>query len=153
LSVGGLALCLVVLGGCDNEENSLCDYAPTVVAEADFTTTESGLKFSDLVEGTGDPVADGDFVNVDYIGWLANGSLFDCSYDRGQTFDYTVGGPLPLIDGWQEGILGIRKGGKRQLVIPPELGYGAGGSQTIPPNATLIFELEIVDRLPTQPVD
>ena len=117
---------------------------PTSVDEADFTTTESGLKYYDIVEGDGDEAASGMSVTVDYTGWLTSNVKFDSSLDAGQPFTFTLGSG-GVIPGWDEGVAGMKVGGKRQLVIPSELGYGETGGGTIPPNATLIFDIELLE--------
>lgn len=118
--------------------------APQTVAESAFTTHASGLKVHDFVVGTGDVAAESTTVTVHYTGWLTNGSKFDSSVDRGDFFVFNLG-IGQVIRGWDEGVEGMRVGGKRQLVIPPSLGYGASGAGTsIPPNATLIFEIELL---------
>jgi FKBP-type peptidyl-prolyl cis-trans isomerase FkpA len=95
--------------------------------------------------GTGDVATASTTVSVHYTGWLTNGSKFDSSLDRGELFVFNLG-IGQVIRGWDEGVEGMRVGGKRQLVIPPSLGYGASGAGTsIPPNATLIFEIELLD--------
>jgi FKBP-type peptidyl-prolyl cis-trans isomerase len=117
---------------------------PQTVAESSFTTSSTGLKIHDFVVGTGDVAAASTTVSVHYTGWLTNGSKFDSSLDRGELFVFTLG-IGQVIGGWDEGVEGMRVGGKRQLVIPPSLGYGASGAGTsIPPNATLVFEIELL---------
>jgi peptidylprolyl isomerase len=117
----------------------------TVIDEADFTTTETGLRYYDIVEGDGAMPELGQTAVVHYTGWLEDGTQFDSSVDRGIPFEFPVG-LGSVIPGWDEGVATMRVGGKRQLVIPPELGYGIGGAgATIPPNATLIFEVELLD--------
>jgi peptidylprolyl isomerase len=116
---------------------------PTEVAEEDYTTTESGLQYFDLVEGEGDEAEAGQLVTVNYTGWLTDGVKFDSSLDSGQPFIFTLG-EGGVIDGWDEGVAGMKVGGTRQLVIPSDLGYGAAGSGIIPPGATLIFEVELL---------
>ena len=107
-------------------------------------TTSSGLKYVDLVAGTGPAVKTGDHVSVNYVGKLLDGTKFDASADHGGTFDYQQG-VTGLIAGWTEGTSTMKVGGKRKLIIPPQLGYGASGAGgVIPPNATLIFEIEMV---------
>jgi FKBP-type peptidyl-prolyl cis-trans isomerase FkpA len=108
-------------------------------------STSSGLKYVDLVEGKGSPAEAGQQVYVHYTGWLTDGTKFDSSVDRGQPFDFPLGGGM-VIKGWDEGVAGMRMGGKRKLIIPAELGYGAAGSPpTIPANATLVFDVELLD--------
>ncbi len=108
--------------------------------------TESGLKYIDQDEGVGDPAKAGDFVEVHYTGTLrADGSKFDSSFDRQKPFVFQLG-QGQVIKGWDEGVAGMKVGGKRTLIIPPELGYGArGAGGVIPPNATLIFDVELLD--------
>ena len=108
-------------------------------------TTPSGLKYVDLVTGTGESPKPGQTVTVHYTGTLENGSKFDSSVDRGQPFTFQIG-LGQVIKGWDEGVAGMKVGGKRTLVIPPDLGYGArGAGGVIPPNATLKFEVELLD--------
>ncbi|MEI7772772.1 MAG: FKBP-type peptidyl-prolyl cis-trans isomerase, partial [Chloroflexales bacterium] len=119
--------------------------APTKVDDAKYTTTASGLKYYDLAVGSGAEATAGKTAVVHYTGWLTDGTMFDSSLNRGETFPFKLGAKQ-VIKGWDEGVGGMRVGGKRQLVIPPTLGYGANGSSgVIPPNATLIFEVELVD--------
>lgn len=114
----------------------------------EFTTTESGLQFADLEAGDGDEAKTGGNVTVHYTGWLYEdgqaGAKFDSSKDRGQPFDFPLGAGH-VIKGWDEGVAGMKVGGKRHLIIPPELGYGArGAGGVIPPNATLLFEVDLL---------
>ena len=119
--------------------------APSEVDAADLIETESGLKYVDLVAGDGETAAAGTLAVVHYTGWLADGGKFDSSLDRGEPFAFQLGGQQ-VIRGWDEGVVGMQVGGKRQLIIPPELGYGErGAGDVIPPNATLIFEVELVE--------
>lgn len=107
-------------------------------------TTPSGLKYVDQVVGTGDAAAAGQNVSVHYTGWLENGKKFDSSVDRGQPFSFPLGAGR-VIKGWDEGVQGMKVGGKRKLTIPSDLGYGSrGAGGVIPPNATLIFDVELL---------
>lgn len=107
-------------------------------------TSASGLRYQDLKTGSGTEAKNGDTVSVHYTGWLEDGTKFDSSVDRGQPFDFTLGAGM-VIRGWDEGVAGMKVGGKRKLVIPPELGYGTSGyPPVIPANATLIFEVELL---------
>ncbi len=110
-------------------------------------TNPSGLKYEDLETGEGAQAAVGDTVQVHYIGWLEDGTKFDSSHDRNQTFGFTIGRGQ-VIKGWEEGIVGMKEGGIRQLIIPPELAYGsAGAGNVIPPDATLTFEVQLLKIL------
>jgi FKBP-type peptidyl-prolyl cis-trans isomerase len=115
-------------------------------------TTPSGLKYVDLVVGTGAAVKTGDHVVVKYLGKLLDGTKFDASADHGDgTFPY-VQGVTSLIPGWTEGTSTMKVGGKRKLIIPPQLGYGQqGAGDVIPPNSTLVFEIELVAIQPSSP--
>jgi FKBP-type peptidyl-prolyl cis-trans isomerase len=107
-------------------------------------TTSSGLQYIDHKVGTGATAQAGQTVIVHYTGWLENGKKFDSSVDRGQPFSFPLGAGR-VIKGWDEGVQGMKVGGKRKLIIPSSLGYGArGAGGTIPPNATLIFEVELL---------
>jgi FKBP-type peptidyl-prolyl cis-trans isomerase FkpA len=113
------------------------------------TTTASGLIIDDLVVGTGATAAAGRQVSVHYTGWLLfggeKGRKFDSSKDRGDPFEFPLGAGH-VIKGWDEGVQGMKVGGSRKLTIPPALGYGArGAGGVIPPNATLIFEVELLE--------
>jgi peptidylprolyl isomerase len=107
--------------------------------------TASGLSYTDIVKGTGAAPTSGKNVTVHYTGWLENGTKFDSSVDRGQPFVFRIGAG-EVIPGWDEGVMSMRVGGKRKLIIPSQLGYGpSGAGGVIPPNATLIFEVELLD--------
>ena len=111
---------------------------------ADDITTPSGLKYRDDVVGTGSAPEKGKKVKVHYTGRLTDGKKFDSSVDRGQPFEFTIG-IGQVIKGWDEGVLSMKVGGKRLLTIPANLGYGAqGAGGAIPPNATLIFDVELL---------
>jgi len=116
---------------------------PTDVPEEDFTETESGLRYFDIVEGDGAAATTGSTVTVNYTGWLTDNIKFDSSLDSGQPLPFTLG-TGQVIPGWDEGVAGMKVGGIRQLVIPAELAYGETGSGMIPPGATLIFEVELL---------
>lgn len=113
--------------------------------EGEPTKTATGLQYWEIKAGTGDTAVAGKRVSVHYTGWLANGKKFDSSVDRGQPFAFSLGAG-EVIPGWDQGVAGMKVGGKRQLRIPPELGYGAQGTGggLIPPNATLIFDVELL---------
>jgi FKBP-type peptidyl-prolyl cis-trans isomerase FkpA len=116
--------------------------------DSSMVTTASGLRYEDTVTGGGATAVAGNLVKVHYTGWLFNnntaGAKFDSSKDRGQPFQFPLGGGQ-VIRGWDEGVAGMKVGGTRRLVIPPELGYGArGAGGVIPPNATLLFEVDLL---------
>jgi peptidylprolyl isomerase len=116
--------------------------APSLGAEA---TTPSGLKYIDEVVGTGESPRPGQRVTVHYTGTLEDGTKFDSSRDRGQPYTFNIGTGV-VIRGWDEGIMTMRAGGRRKLIIPPGLGYGASGNPPdIPPNATLYFDVELLN--------
>ncbi len=106
-------------------------------------SSDGTLASQDLVVGTGATAATGDTVTVNYVGTLANGTKFDSSYDRGQPFTFRLGAGQ-VIAGWDQGVVGMRVGGKRRLTIPPSLGYGGQANGPIPANSTLIFEIELL---------
>lgn len=109
--------------------------------------TDSGLKYDDLVVGEGAEAQSGQRVSVHYTGWLTDGSKFDSSVDRNDPFQFALGRGM-VIRGWDEGVVGMKVGGKRKLTIPPQLGYGAqGAGGVIPPNATLVFDVELLEIL------
>jgi peptidylprolyl isomerase len=115
---------------------------PVIEAPSDPEPTE--LVINDIVEGEGPAVKDGDQVSAQYVGALYDGTEFDASWDRGQPFDVTVGGGT-VIAGWDQGLVGMKAGGRRELIIPPDLGYGAQGQPpTIPGDATLIFVVDLL---------
>ncbi|MBT9586680.1 FKBP-type peptidyl-prolyl cis-trans isomerase [bacterium] len=124
-----LFLCFSVLGGG---------------AGSDEVTTASGLKYLVLNPGTGAEAKAGQQVRVHYTGWLTNGTKFDSSVDRDEPFRFSLGRQM-VISGWDEGVAGMKVGEKRKLTIPAELGYGnRGAGGVIPPNATLIFDVELL---------
>jgi FKBP-type peptidyl-prolyl cis-trans isomerase len=118
--------------------------APTKVTGAP-TKTPSGLEYWDIKVGDGAEAKSGQKVKVDYTGWLTSGKKFDSSVGTGRPFSFSLGGGQ-VIKGWDEGVVGMKVGGKRQLRIPPDLAYGQKGYPgAIPPNATLIFDVQLVD--------
>ena len=129
-----------------NDSTAVTDtYAPELGVDLSaMQQSSTGLYTQDLVEGSGDPAEAGDVVRVHYTGRLPDGTTFDSSVPRGEPFEVTLGQGR-VIPGWEEGVEGMKVGGKRQLVIPAELAYGETGSGMIPPGATLIFEIELLD--------
>lgn len=112
-----------------------------------ITTTESGLQIEEIRVGNGESATSGKFVSVHYTGWLTNGTKFDSSRDRDEPFEFPLG-QRNVIVGWDEGVQGMCIGGVRKLTIPSHLAYGSrGAGGVIPPNATLIFEIELLDIL------
>ena len=123
---------------------SSTDFAEALHVNTDaMTTTPSGLRYQDLTPGTGAAAAPGHEVSVHYTGWLTDGTEFDSSVRHGQPLAFQLGRGQ-VIKGWDEGVAGMKVGGRRKLVIPPELGYGAVRNGPIPPNATLVFDVELL---------
>jgi FKBP-type peptidyl-prolyl cis-trans isomerase FkpA len=138
--IAGIITLGIVTMASGQENNA----SPTKVTGKPITTP-SGLQYWDIVVGTGAIAVAGKTVKVHYTGWLTDGKKFDSSVDRGQPLSFPLGGGR-VIKGWDEGVAGMKVGGKRQLRIPSELGYGArGAGGVIPPNATLIFDVELLD--------
>jgi FKBP-type peptidyl-prolyl cis-trans isomerase FkpA len=144
-----LFVALGFASGCGNTNKSTTPgttsaFSPTKV-NGQPNTTASGLQYWDIVVGTGATAVAGNTVKVHYTGFLTNGKKFDSSHDRDEPFSFPLGAGQ-VIKGWDEGVAGMKVGGKRQLRIPPELGYGASGAGgAIPPNATLIFDVELLE--------
>jgi peptidylprolyl isomerase len=114
-------------------------------AKAAGVVTPSGLRYEDLVPGSGPSPSPGRKVTVHYTGWLQDGTKFDSSLDRNEPFVFTVGAGQ-VIPGWDEGVMTMKVGGKRKLTVPPQLGYGAAGAGgVIPPNAVLVFDVLLLD--------
>lgn len=137
-----LCAATLLVAGCGGKES-------TVTREGTPVTLPSGLIYVDLKVGSGDPIQPGQTAVVHYTGWLADGGKpgrqFDSSYSRNRPFDFRLGAGQ-VIQGWDEGVAGMRVGGKRRLTIPPQLGYGErGAGNVIPPNATLIFDVELLE--------
>lgn len=150
-----LVFLMFALTACDDANGERDDlpavettYAPELQVDLDeMETTDSGLRYRDVEAGSGTEAEAGQLVRVHYTGWLPDGNQFDSSRDRGEPFEFMLG-TGQVIRGWDEGVAGMREGGRRQLVIPPELGYGAqGAGGTIPPNATLVFDVEVLQVL------
>jgi FKBP-type peptidyl-prolyl cis-trans isomerase FkpA len=143
ITFGLLVVVLVVLSGCASQEAEELEQGDEQTM--DVITTTSGLQYQDLTVGSGAAAKAGDTVSVHYTGWLEDGTKFDSSVDRNQPFVFALG-TGGVIKGWDEGVAGMQEGGKRRLTIPPDLGYGSrGAGGVIPPNATLIFEVELLD--------
>jgi FKBP-type peptidyl-prolyl cis-trans isomerase len=139
-----LAASLMLSLACSESDANSQDKDKKDKKEEKVITTKSGLKYVELKEGTGDEAKAGQIVEVHYTGWLKDGTKFDSSKDRNEPFKFPLGAGR-VIKGWDEGVAGMKVGGKRKLIIPPELGYGKRGSgNTIPPDAELIFEVELL---------
>ncbi|MBI4519590.1 MAG: FKBP-type peptidyl-prolyl cis-trans isomerase [Gemmatimonadetes bacterium] len=140
-----LGLALAACGDSTGPELSNDDFVPELGIDLSaMTRTASGLYLKDLREGTGQASVAGNQITVHYEGWLQNGAKFDSSRNRGQPLTFTVGRGQ-VIRGWDEGLVGVRVGGLRRLVIPPHLAYGRSGfPPTIPGNAALVFEVELL---------
>jgi FKBP-type peptidyl-prolyl cis-trans isomerase len=146
----GLVVPLAACGGGE-EEASPTPTAPATqgaggppAVTGEPTVTADGLQIIDIVVGTGASAEPGQTVEVNYTGWLADGTKFDSSLDRNQTFSFVLGAGR-VIQGWDEGVAGMKVGGERRLIIPPELGYGANGyPPVIPANAQLTFDVQLI---------
>lgn len=143
------ALFLVcILLGCGGSSDVPSDppAAPADISEDQYTVADNGLKYYDLKAGTGAEAQKGKNITVHYTGWLTSGKIFDSSIIKKKPFTIKPLGGGQVIKGWDEGIVGMRVGGHRQLVIPSDLAYGpAGYPGAIPPNATLIFEVYLLE--------
>jgi peptidylprolyl isomerase len=139
-----IALVLVLAGAaaCTPQKQDIARLME--LKNVDTITTASGLQYADITVGTGAEPKAGSRVTVHYTGTLENGTKFDSSVDRGQPFAFTIG-IGQVIAGWDEGVMSMKVGGKRRLIIPSNLGYGArGAGNAIPPNATLLFDVELL---------
>jgi FKBP-type peptidyl-prolyl cis-trans isomerase len=141
---------LIGLAACGRKTDRTADApgggfsASLGVDTAAMRKTPSGLRYQDLAAGDGATATAGKSVTVHYTGWLPNGEKFDSSRDRNEPFSFTLGAGQ-VIAGWDEGVSGMKVGGRRKLVIPPDLAYGtAGAPPDIPPGATLVFEVELL---------
>jgi len=146
VALSALVACAVAAGPVTAQK---APKAPTKVAASKFKTLPGGLKYAVLKPGKGKVAEHGD-VQVHYTGWLQKGDKkFDSSLDSGKPFTFELG-HAAVIDGWDKGVKGMKEGEKRQLVVPAAMGYGASGTPdgTIPPNATLVFEVELLKVLP-----
>ncbi len=136
-----IVVALIIL----NRNKQPATNAPGLTPGANSTTTASGMQIEDLTVGSGAQAKVGDQVVVNYTGWLPDGTKFDSSVDRNKPFEFSLGSG-EVISGWDEGVAGMQVGGKRRLTVPPDLAYGqAGYAGVIPPNATLIFEVELME--------
>jgi peptidylprolyl isomerase len=112
-------------------------------AASKIVTTSDSLKYEDIVVGTGASPKPGQTVTVNYVGTFEDGKKFDASADHGGTFPFVIG-QGQVIKGWDEGVMTMKIGGKRKLIVPPDLGYGPNGAGPIPPNSTLIFIVDLI---------
>lgn len=143
-SVALFALFLSACGG-DGESKGGASSAEFAVDSAALTKTPSGLQYQDMAAGNGPEATPGQIAVVHYTGWLTDGTKFDSSRDRGEPFSFPLGGGQ-VIAGWDQGVAGMKVGGRRKLVIPPDLGYGPRGSPpVIPASATLVFDVELLE--------
>lgn len=137
------ALLLAACGGAGERSDGFS--AELGIDPAALTTSPTGLRFQDLSTGQGAEAVEGRTAVVHYTGWLTDGKKFDSSRDAGQPFAFRLGAGQ-VITGWDEGVAGMKVGGRRKLVIPAELGYGQSGAPpVIPPGATLVFDVELLD--------
>jgi peptidylprolyl isomerase len=140
-----VAVVLIAGGSDDGSSVDLTDTGVKPVVEVSDDPAPTELVTNDIVEGEGPAAEEGDTVTVQYVGALYDtGEEFDASWDRGEPFELTLGGGT-VIEGWDQGLVGMKAGGRRELIIPPDLGYGPQGSPpTIPGNATLVFIVDMV---------
>jgi peptidylprolyl isomerase len=139
-----IAAAAAAAAGCHRGGASKGFSASLGVDTTKMTKASSGFWYADIAPGQGDSAVAGRTVTVHYTGWLPDGTKFDSSRDRGEPFAFTLGAGQ-VISGWDEGVKGMKVGGRRKLVLPPQLGYGdVGAPPAIPPNATLVFDVEVL---------
>ena len=139
-----LVIIFVFFGSFFTGNSGTSDSTPPSPTATSTESSANSLKIEDVKVGTGREAKNGDTISVHYVGTLTDGTKFDSSRDRKTPFDVTLGAHK-VIKGWEAGLVGMKVGGVRKLTIPPELGYGADGfGKTIPPNATLMFEIELL---------
>lgn len=140
-----IMICLIVLFFQCSEQKTIATEKPTQISQEAFIQTSTGLRYADILVGKGSAAIPGNSVTVHYTGWLENGTRFDSSVLKNRSFQFELGAGR-VIAGWEEGVAGMAVGGIRQLIIPSHLGYGiAGAGKVIPPNATLIFEVQLLE--------
>jgi peptidylprolyl isomerase len=137
-----LGSAVIALAACGDDGETPAEGPPPVSGET--VTTDSGLQYIDVEEGTGETPQAGQTVAVHYTGWLTDGTKFDSSLDRGTPFSFVLGAGQ-VIAGWDEGLATMKVGGERRLILPPELAYGEVQWGTIPANSTLIFDVELLE--------
>lgn len=140
-----VALFALILSACGGSGDKAAAGGDFAVDSAAMTRTPSGLGYQDIAVGDGAEVQQGQVAVVHYTGWLTDGTKFDSSRDRGEPFSFPLGAGQ-VIQGWDEGVAGMKVGGRRKLLIPASLGYGEmGAPPVIPPGATLVFDVELLD--------
>ncbi|HYO55202.1 FKBP-type peptidyl-prolyl cis-trans isomerase [Archangium sp.] len=144
-----LSACLLLVtsacGSKDSGDPAKVKFAPSLGVDLNaMNLSSSGLYTQDLEVGTGAEAATGRYLEVHYTGWLPDGTLFDTSRDDNTPFPLTLGVQPRVIRGWEEGLVGMKVGGKRRLVIPSKLGYGETGTYSIPPDSVLVFDVELL---------
>ncbi len=148
VALASLAVIVLVIGAMivfknGSSNNSSADQAASASPQASAAADSGKLESTDITVGNGDEAVAGKTVSVNYVGTLTNGTKFDSSYDRNQPFEFVLGSGQ-VIKGWDQGVAGMKVGGKRKLVIPPSLGYGSSAQGSIPANSTLVFEVELL---------
>ena len=154
LRLASASAVLLLTGACSSDPVSVREADPATASYAaalnvniaEMTRTNRGLYYLDVTEGNGTPVVGGDHVLVHYTGWFVNGTQFDTSRDGEGPIDFVLGRG-EVIQGWEQGLAGMKIGGRRRLVVPPSLGYGENGYRGIPGNAILVFDVELVNVL------